>query len=714
MHLSLLAASLIFLLFFASLPALSANSNKVDQQKQAVGVYSGNINFKQAEPIELSLWFEDKGGFLPGSESLGGFINIGTQGCTFVLPNSRLISEPMNQAFLDKAKSTFKSTKKMVAISIDTKLLGRQRACTRLGLYQYYGGISLQIVLVGNIDKGFQIQLTSKHSNRNIDAPREYNALLQRSAPSRFMQSYIKSYKSYDLGEPNAAELSMLDNPQQVLTPELFAQLVPLSCVEQYKAVKASMKSAGVEDIASYTLNGKRIVRIKRLNDDVYTESYLTSAESQSLSDKQWKFLNYHTEAFVIGANACNQTDILTSEPVAKIVQKYAQKTDPAIDKKWLITRENPIYIIEATGVDVIPAKKDFNAAIREYGKTGLFSPGDETRVINWKVGTQKAYHVPKYKDFHDGKIIKDEDEFVEAFFVPAKAVSTRLNTPILTLLTANKGAYQVCPKWDGEFGDVSCMGMVDSVKPDQIFVTHNKEAALTLFKELSPSADLNDTPQKTNSYNAKCLTKGFCDFPAASFILAIYDNNYGQFKSQNSQYSSALVERYKDHITVTNMILNAAGIATPKEQEVNLFPFFAEHYLHVFDEKYPTCSRTTSELSIRSDTQAYSIVDGFGNTLQDVDSIALYSDYKIPTTMLNICNEICGQTGPSRALSNTANMLFHPNMVKILAGLEKTMDTFACNSPEILTLEAGILGVYQELKTRHKQSPYIERSTFL
>ncbi|MCI2284123.1 hypothetical protein L3081_12935 [Colwellia sp. MSW7] len=81
---------------------------------------------------------------------------------------------------------------------------------------------------------------------------------------------------------------------------------------------------------------------------------------------------------------------------------------------------------------------------------------------------------------------------------------------------------------------------------------------------------------------------------------------------------------------------------------------------------------------------------------------------------MTQMCNEICGQTGPSRALSNASNMLFHPNMVKILDGLEQTMDLFSCDSPEIMTLERGMLGIYSKMKSSHKQGTYIERGTLL
>ncbi|WP_426359776.1 hypothetical protein ACPUVO_05995 [Pseudocolwellia sp. HL-MZ19] len=52
--------------------------------------------------------------------------------------------------------------------------------------------------------------------------------------------------------------------------------------------------------------------------------------------------------------------------------------------------------------------------------------------------------------------------------------------------------------------------------------------------------------------------------------------------------------------------------------------------------------------------------------------------------------------------------------MVKILDGIHQTMDTFSCGSIEIITLEKGMLGIYDAIKTRHKQSPYQERSSLL
>ncbi|WP_076421156.1 hypothetical protein [Colwellia sp. UCD-KL20] len=253
-----------------------------------------------------------------------------------------------------------------------------------------------------------------------------------------------------------------------------------------------------------------------------------------------------------------------------------------------------------------------------------------------------------------------------------------------------------------------------ESLKPNQIYITNNEQAAISLYKELTPENNELAINEGQKAFSDTCLTKDFCNFPAASFITAIYNNNYSGFIAQNKKYTAALVERYKDHITVTNALLDAMGVQRSNKQQLNLFPFFAEHYLHKFDEKYPNCKRATTKLSIRSDTKAYSIVDGFGNEVQSVDSVALYSDYQIPSVMAQMCNEICGQTAPSRALSNASNMLFHPNMIKILDGLEQTMDSFTCDSPEIRTLEQGMLSIYSKMKSRQKQGAYIERGTLL
>lgn len=690
--------------------SFAADTTSIDKQTQAIGVYSGFAEFKKKEPVEYSLWFEDKGEIMPDVR-LGGFLVVGDRGCVFSLRKGKVLSGQNQQRFLDKAKSAFKKTNDLLVFIIDINLIGQQKPCTRLGMHKYYNGVFLQLALVGNAERGFQIQLLSKHENRRIKE-KEFSGIVKRSAPSALMQSYIKNHESYDLGKPSEVEILVLNTPSQALITE---KLRPVSCNRNYNEISTVLQSMGVEDIASYDLNGDKFLRFKRFSMNLYTESKLTAAESASLSAEQWEFFNYHFDSYVIGENACNQAKILGSDAVLSLIKKYVKKSEPAIEGKFFISKRQTIFIVEPGRLDYIPPKRDYNQAIRKLGQPDLFSPNEETRLFNWKNETQKAYQMPKYKNSETGEVFSDKDEFVEAFFVPSKEVSARLNAPVLTLLTRGKGSDQVCPKWSGSPGNYTCLGYEESLKANQIYITHNEQAAIVLYKELTPDENEPAINEGKKSFSNTCLTKEFCNFPAASFITAIYNNNYDGFINQNKKYSAALVERYKDHITVTNVLLDAMGIERPNKQQLSLFPFFAEHYLHVFDKKYPNCERATTELSIRSDTKAYSIVDGFGNTVQDVDSVALYSDYKIPSQMTQMCNEICGQTGPSRALSNASNMLFHPNMVKILDGLEQTMDSFACDSPEIMTLERGMLGIYSQMKRRHgQQSSYIERGTFL
>ena len=693
--------------FFGS--SFAADTAVIDKQIQAIGVYSGLVEFKKKESLEYSLWFEDKGEIMPDVR-LGGFMTVGDRSCVFSLRNGRILSNQNRQAYIDKAKGVFKTSDNLLVLLVDINLIGQQKPCTRLGMHKYYNGVFLQLALVGNAKQGFQIQLRSRHENRRIKE-KEYSGLVQRSAPSALMQSYIKSYDKYDLGKPSEAEILALNTPSQALIPE---KLRPVSCTRNYNEISTLLQSIDVEDIASYDLNGDKYLRFKRFSMNLYTESKLTAAESASLSAEQWEFFNYHFDSYVIGENACNQAKILGSDAVLSLIKKYVKKSEPAIDGKYFITKRKTIFIVEPGRLDYIPPKRDYNQAIRKLGQPDLFSPNEETRLFNWKNETQKAYQMPKYKNSKTGEVFSDKDEFVEAFFVPSEAVSARLNASVLTLLTRGKGSDQVCPKWSGSPGNYTCLGYEESLKADQIFITHNEQAAITLYKELTADGNELAINEGQKAFSDTCLTKEFCNFPAASFITAIYNNNYGNFVGQNKKYSAALVERYKDHITVTNALLDAMGVQRSNKQQLNLFPFFAEHYLHKFDEKYPNCKRTTTKLSIRSDTKAYSIVDGFGNEVQSVDSVALYSDYQIPTVMTQMCNEICGQTGPSRALSNASNLLFHPNMIKILDGLEQTMDTFTCNSPEIMTLERGMLSIYSKMKSSHKQDAYIERSTLL
>lgn len=399
------------------------------------------------------------------------------------------------------------------------------------------------------------------------------------------------------------------------------------------------------------------------------------------------------------------------------LIDKYSNLPSNAINPSWVISKNKDIFIIEATGIDVIRAKRSMyneNKVNRLYGVTGIFLPGDHTRSFNWYEKLQKANTVSYYKDADSGNTFSYKDEIVEVFFTPAENAIERFGYPALTIEAKKNAKKQVCARWLGEQTTHVCSKTINTVKANQLFITQHEEAALAIFKELAPKAVLEVTKESVLAYNKQCLTKEYCNFPAASFITAIYNNNYTDFTAQNESFTQNMLERYKNHLLVTNVLLQKMGFETPKKNTLNLFPYFAEYYLHLFDKKYPNCNRAQQTLSIRSDTQAYNIVDQDDNVIERHDSVALYSDYKIPITMVPMCNQICGQTGPSRTLSDFSNMMAHPSMVKILDGVHKTMDTFSCDSPEILTLEAGILGIFKSLKEKPSQKAFQERSSLL
>ena len=703
---------------FSSIAQMSEyTKTQLKSMKQIVGSYTGTVTFDEPIDVEITLWFNEKG--LVRMASIGGFISLGNESCVFGLRGGTAYLGEYTQQTMKKFNMPTLHNKEPVLTSMQAELVGSAQACVNVGLLERRKKLSISVAIVSGDAQNLSL-IVSRNNFQTRKADYK-SGIAKRAKISGRMQGYLQKYIPNENARidkpPHYLELALLDDPFKTLSFEQTTSVFPRNCGQLFTQTKVALASNDIEAVAAFSVNEAQYLRIKKISETGYSEHKVAKSDQNLLHDEQWHNLNISSEHEYIGNKACAIVDAYIAANSLGLINKYLKTPVPPIENKWLVSKQQDIFIVEATGIDVIRAVKHRTHAqlsVRLYGEQTLFTVDDESRTIMWLDKTQKAFTASKYKDYHKGEVFIDVSEQVEAFFEPASDASQRVGAPVLTLAATFPQNYTVCPRLSGEFGRATCVEHVPSVKANQIFITHSEDAAISLFKELSPNAPLVTTQPRVRAYSEICITEDFCGFPAASFIIPIYENSYPSFSKNNAQYTKQIGERYKDHIFLTNTILKEMGFKTAKDNQLNLFPYFAEYYLHLFEQKYPSCSRELRKISIRSDTKAYSIVDGLGNTVEKHDSIALYSDYKIPQPLVSMCNEICGQTGPSRKLSNIANMMSHPSMVQILEGLEQTMNTFSCDSPQIMQLEKGMVGIYSKQKENRDQEPFLERSSFL
>ncbi|WP_371192629.1 hypothetical protein [Glaciecola sp. SC05] len=720
--LNILVCALLTTLMLVTPPSSIAQMSEytktqLKSMQQVVGSYTGTVSLNQPIDVELTLWFNEKG--LVKMASIGGFISIGNEGCVFGLRGGTAYLGEHTQQTMKKFNLPTLHNKEPVLTSMQAELVGSAQACVNVGLLERRKKLSISMFIVSGDAQNLSL-VVSRNNFKTRKADYK-SGIAKRAKMSERMQGYLQKFIPNETARidkpPHYLELALLNDPIKTLSFEEAVSVFPRNCGQLFTQTKTALATNDIEAVAAFKAEETQYLRIKKISDAGYSEHKVAQSDQNLLNEEQWHNLNISSEHEYIGNKACAIVDAYIAANSLGLINKYLQISVPPIDNKWLISKQKDIFIVEATGIDVIRAVKHRTQAqqsIRLYGDQSLFTVDDESRTIMWLDKTQKAFTASKYKDYHKGDVFIDVSEQVEAFFEPALGASQRIGAAVLTLAATFPQNYTVCPRLLGEFGRATCVEHAPSVKANQIFITHSEQAAISLFKELAPNASLVTPQPRVRAYSEKCITEDFCNFPAASFIIPIYENSYSSFTKSNAQYTQQIGERYKDHIFLTNTILKEMGFKTAKDNQLNLFPYFAEYYLHLFEQKYPSCSRELRKISIRSDTKAYSIVDGLGNTVEKHDSVALYSDYQIPQPLVSMCNEICGQTGPSRKLSNIANMMSHPSMVQILQGLEQTMETFSCDSPQIMQLEKGMLGIYDKQKESRDQEPFLERSSFL
>ncbi|WP_426359777.1 hypothetical protein ACPUVO_06000 [Pseudocolwellia sp. HL-MZ19] len=646
----LLLTSIIFITLFISLFSHSVHasdeSESVDAQKYLVGTYSGMLGFKTPVPIEIALWFTIKDSKYDHAEVSGTMITGKNKAqCTYKLKHENFYHKETTGDYPVGVKQSLKNLNNPVYVSYLAEPALNDSNCFVHGLLKRRQSFKLTFTLAGGDNKRFTIDFSQR--NNRSGRTKSAKGKLVRSSPSKPMEQLILTAKKLQLETPNLSEMTMLEDSKQKLTPDLASNLVVKGCSDFYAQTRNSIEDKGIDRIITFPLNDDLFIRISKKNEEQYIEHKITTSDQALLSSIQWQALTLASDKNYAGDNGCVFADAHKIASAYGLIEKYSRLPTSHSNHHQMMTKSKDIFIVEKTGIDVVRTKTSIseeNIALRRYGVTGIFRSGDFTRKFIWSDKLQKATSLSYYKDFHSDKNFAYKEDTVEAIFTPVDNAIEHFGGSVFTLIATNPSQYQVCPIWQGEEASSTCPQKINSVGRNQLFVTHSEKAALTLYQELSPQAKLLNAKKLTYSHSKNCLTKAYCNFSASDFIIAIYNNNYGEFKKQNEQYTSAIVDRYKDLILVTNAIIKSTGVKQPKENTLNLFPYFAEYYLHLFDQKYPDCDRSQQKLSIRSDTKAYSIVNQYGNTVEKQDSVALYSDYNIPTSLVSMCNKICAQ----------------------------------------------------------------------
>lgn len=347
---------------------------------------------------------------------------------------------------------------------------------------------------------------------------------------------------------------------------------------------------------------------------------------------------------------------------------------------------------------------KDIYLVTREFGNKSDFSTGESTfRVVVDRFGYRLGLRA----------FLKDvvNDKLVEDFTGPYEWGSfrfdaTRSRTYGVDVFEGDLQVYEqpTCITYFG-FRDVG--DCVESVQPGdrttRLFVVREREAAIALFKKLSPDSSQWAKPKVA----PPCADLPFCDDIKSDYLNAVFTQDAETIHAIEEEIMAKSNKIFNDLLSRLN--------ASSEPIHLSVIPYLLDEYIYAAQNRPSRCFQPGSMPMTFSDYVAEtSLVDWTGTKVWSAGGYSRSTTYKmVDRDFIKVCDKVCGVREATVIRTGINQLLNGSGYNEILSDMLRFVKTYECDSIEVETFEASLLAAYQTVTIPKDKTSRFRRSFY-
>lgn len=535
---------------------------------------------------------------------------------------------------------------------------------------------------------------------------------LTRVKPSNVQKQMIKQYAG---GKPTAVELSIIQKPQTATADTL--PKVPATCAMYFGEladIKVQIKKVFPFDLLHIESSPQQdiLVGTKRgrsgRGPTEYRQPLPSSVNIKNLQYDIYKLGNIYEHPNKTDCETIKNAFMLTSLISEKKVDlsQLVVNLPSQIDKGQKLKDLTRFYLVDASGVDQLSFNgTDFkpSVAIRVFGKTNAYNPSDKTRYTIWDSKQQRLLIRNTMKNTETGNITRDiEGGATNTNFKFSKNTSQQHSQPVWQSsqyqIIDNSGNAEpnqaLCIEWVAGKNDATgkCLrkSPLAANKMRTMYLTQSEKVAIALFKELMPEATMIGKKTATG-----CANKALCKLPGGEYLDAMLRKDTATINKLDAQYLGKFPTLMNNN-PFKELVEAAGGNMNMKMSMSNAV---IKEYLFNYQNNDTQCMAGTTTYTAHGSSDTVVEVDSFGNSRVIAEGRNYTEDFKIPSNLLGLCQEVCEVRAMSHAFFNEH---------EVLRGVREMQKTFKCDSVLIKQFEKSM----GQLRSIRSQGPILQRNT--